>query len=229
MSESSQITVAIRPPEYFPRLEYFALMRAVDLFVIADTFQYSRQSFQNRAQIRTPAGRIWLTIPLLGGQHGRRILDVQVADASDAWQRKHWRSLEFNYRSAPYFEFFEKELSDVLHSEETALKEYTVSSTLCIRDMLELRTKVVLASELLGDPATVKEIVNRVKGHELFTLGDTFELDRQSAPLVSIVAPHIGPYRQNFEGFEPGLSALDAILNIGPFATVKLFGPGKTW
>ncbi|MBT8400591.1 MAG: WbqC family protein [Rhodothermia bacterium] len=224
MVESSQIRVAIRAPEYFPRLEYFALMRAVDVFVIADTFQYSRQSFQNRTQIRTPAGRLWLSIPLLGGQHGRRICDVQVAQESDRWQRKHWRSLEFNYRSAPYFEYFEAELADVLRPKETALAEYTISSILCIRDILELRAKVVLASELRAGPSTVSEIMRVVDGHELITLEDTFELDRRAVTRVRVVTPGIEAYRQNFDGFEVGLSALDAVFNIGPFETTKLIG-----
>lgn len=226
MSESSQIRVAVRPPEYFPRLEYFVLMQSVDVFIVADTFQYSRQSFQNRTPIRTPAGRLWLSIPLVGGQHKRRISDVAVAGETERWQRKHWRSLEFNYRSTPYFEFLEAEISEVLSPGSTGLGQYTVASTFCIRDLLEVRTKVVRASAIAGRPCTVPDIIRALGGDELVVLEDTFEADLDAAPRVTALKPRIQQYRQNFEGFEPGLSALDAVFNVGPVETRKLLRCG---
>ena len=62
--------LAIRPPEYFPRLSHVALMHYATHFVLADTMQYSRQSFQNRTRVRTREGSSWVSVPLKGGQHG---------------------------------------------------------------------------------------------------------------------------------------------------------------
>ena len=79
--------IAIRPPEYFPCLAYAALLLAVDCFVLADTFQYSRQSFQNRTKVRNPQGWQWVSIPLKGGQHGRPICQVEKIGRASCRER----------------------------------------------------------------------------------------------------------------------------------------------
>src|SRR5690606_15157503 len=55
-SDPLLMMTAVRPPEYFPRLEYAALLLAAERFVVADTFPFSRQGWQNRTRIRTPEG-----------------------------------------------------------------------------------------------------------------------------------------------------------------------------
>ena len=98
--------LAVRPPEYWPRLSYFALMDRVERFVLADTFQYSRQSFQNRAKLRTPQGWQWISVPLRGGQHGRPVCDVAI-EGVPYCMGKHWRAFTFNYHATPFFAYYE--------------------------------------------------------------------------------------------------------------------------
>ena len=99
--------LAIRPPEYFPSIQYCALMLAAEEFVLADTFQYSRQSFQNRAKIRTPQGWQWISVPLQGKQHGTPIQHVLLDQQMTDWQRQQWKTIATNYRSSAFFIYFE--------------------------------------------------------------------------------------------------------------------------
>ena len=49
-------SVAIMQPTYLPWAGYFALMDSVDTFVILDSVQFSKRSWQQRNQIKTESG-----------------------------------------------------------------------------------------------------------------------------------------------------------------------------
>ncbi len=205
--------IAVRPPEYWPRPDYFALMDAVDSFVIADTFQYSRQSFQNRTTLRTPDGRQWISIPLKGGSHGLPIDEVEIR-GSHRWIARHWRALLFNYRTTPFFAFYEPRLKPLFETEWHRLRDLTVASITLLREFLGIGTPLVHASRLAAAPSTLDGILHNVGSESLVVPRETFEVDARLASAVMDFHPQ--QYRQNFEGFEAGMSALDLLFNYGP-------------
>lgn len=211
--------VAVCPPEYWPRPAYAALLQQVDCFVLADTFQYSRQSFQNRARVRTPQGWQWLSVPLRGGQHGRPICDVRLRD-SEPWQRKHRRALLYNYRTTPYFEFYEPTLAPLLERPWDRLGELTCATIEVVHGLLDLPARLVRASAWPGAPATLPAILDRLReGHpeeHLLTLPAAAPHQAPVAPALHVLHDRERPYRQNFEGFVPGMSVLDLLFNYGP-------------
>ncbi|HET6566499.1 MAG TPA: WbqC family protein [Rhodothermales bacterium] len=208
---------AIRPPEYFPRLSYMALLLAADSGVLADTFQYSRQSFQNRMRIRTPQGRHWLSVPLKGGQHGRPICEVEI-DRRVNWQRTHWRSLVYNYSSAPFFQFYDREVHELLHEEWHTLGELTCASVELLCRLLGVETLLRRASALPGAPADLEGVAHSVHDGTLLALPDTASHDARLVGNVRVLAYSERVRHQNFPGFEAGLSALDLLFNYGPEA-----------
>src|SRR5690606_16828207 len=94
---------AVRPPEFFPRLAYAALLLAADRFVVADTFPFSRQAWHNRTRIRTPEapGWQWLTVPRRHAGKGAALRAVPL-DGTEPWARTHARALRYNYGMAPF-------------------------------------------------------------------------------------------------------------------------------
>jgi hypothetical protein len=95
--------VAILQSNYIPWKGYFDLIAAVDEFIIYDDMQYTRRDWRNRNQIKTPQGLQWLTVPVkTKGKYVQTILETEI-DGS-GWASLHWKSLEQNYRKAPYFE-----------------------------------------------------------------------------------------------------------------------------
>ena len=62
--------VAIMQPTYLPWAGYFGLMQSVDLFVLLDTVQFARRSWQQRNQIKSLSGAKWLTASVQ--KRGRR-------------------------------------------------------------------------------------------------------------------------------------------------------------
>ena len=52
--------MAIMQPTYLPWSGYFGLMQSVDAFVLLDSVQFTRRSWQQRNQIKTANGAQWL-------------------------------------------------------------------------------------------------------------------------------------------------------------------------
>ena len=148
-------TVAIHSPEYFPRLPYMALVQHVDRFVLADTFEYRGQSFQNRARLRNPQGWQWIAVPLRAHQKRNAIESVTINE-DDPWIGKHWRALQYNYRSTPYFEYFEPRLEPFFQEEWTNLGALTCASIELLHELMDLSTQLVRASSLDGAPSSMQ-------------------------------------------------------------------------
>lgn len=187
-------------------------MDAAEVFVLADTFQYSRQSFQNRSRLRTPDGWQWISIPLEGRRHGQPILSVEIR-GRHRWIAKHWRALLFNYRTTPYFGFHEHRLQPLFETEWDRLADLTIATIELVRDLLGISTPLVRASQLPKAPSDLKSILRRVGNEGLLVPRESLGADLS---LASTVMEFDHPwYRQNFQGFEPEMSALDLLFNYG--------------
>jgi hypothetical protein len=96
-------------PQYIPWLGFFDKIDKSDCFVYLDDVQYKHREFQNRNQIRTKDGLMWLTVPVLYHQ-GEKVRDVRIDNAQD-WRSDHLKSLRAWYGKAgffkKYFSFFE--------------------------------------------------------------------------------------------------------------------------
>lgn len=210
--------LAIRPPEYFPRLSYFALMLQSDAFFIADTFQYSRQSFQNRMQIRTAEDKQWLTIPLEGGQFGKSITQTKLDTRNLDWKRQHLRSLKNNYQSSAFYLYYEEAFGNFLMQPFTTLAEIAIGSIRLIHELLGFTNELHLTSQFAETQKdfSVTHLIHTVGNASLLALPtDAAFYEKQGLSVCKLVLEN-QVYHQNFQGFVPNLSILDVLFNYGP-------------
>lgn len=92
--------IAILQSNYIPWKGYFDMIASVDEFILYDDMQYTKNDWRNRNKIKTPSGVEWITIPV-GHNINQRIRDVILTN--DFRQKKHWKTLEGNYRRASHF------------------------------------------------------------------------------------------------------------------------------
>ena len=206
--------IAVRPPEYMPRVSYVALMKYVDVFVVADTFQYSRQSFQNRARIRTPHGWSWISVPLMGRQHGTPIYQTQI-DNRSAWRSKHRRAFQYNYGNTIYYPFFEDRVAGIYEAEWNTLADLTWSTIKLFHKLFSLKCKLIRASELERISNSLSAILDQFEFDEYVSPGASFDKDKEVVATISRFEYSEPRYRQHFEGFEPEITAFDVLCNYG--------------
>src|SRR5688500_3862557 len=139
--------VAIMQPTYLPWLGYFGLMKSVDLFILLDSVQFARRSWQQRNQIKTANGPIWLTVPVHSkGKRDQLISEVEV-DRSQDFPQSHQRALDVNYKKAPHFDVYAPALHSLLGAESKHLTDLTIGTIVWIRDMLRITTPIRRSSE----------------------------------------------------------------------------------
>lgn len=91
--------VVISQPMYFPWPGFMAQMALADVYIWLDDAQFSKGSFTNRIQVKLPAGRKWMTVPLEGAGNFQRICDLS-AKGQD-WIASHRQMLAQSFRGYP--------------------------------------------------------------------------------------------------------------------------------
>ena len=209
-------TIVIRPTEYWPPLASVALMLAADIVILADTFQYSRQSLQNRMRVRNPDGWQWVSVPLKGGQHGRSQSLTRIRPVA-GWRKRHWKSIQFNYSQSPYFDHYKDSVQEIYHREWGYLSTLNVATIRQVYAWLGGVSELYLASQLDGAPDKVETIKSRWPCADLLspaTLAQPY-----STQHLYFSPPS---YRQAFTGFVSGMSILDMLFNYGPESATLL-------
>ena len=213
--------IAIQPPAYFPSLAYTALLQHVDHFILADTFPYRRKTFQNRSKLRNAQGWHWIRIPIYGRRDGAPIHTVDI-ETGGRWREKHWRSFKYDYRSTMYFDYYAETLRPFFEREWTELAPCTCRSVEVQAEIFGLGTTLSRASDLEGAPDTHTGIAAAVDA-DVIVVPEGEAPDVGNATVQPIEYEH-PTYHQNFEGFEPGMTAMDLALNYGREAIRILAG-----
>src|SRR3989338_4487567 len=113
--------IAIMQPTYLPWLGYFELIDSCDLFIFLDDVQFVRKSWQQRNKIKTPAGELLLTVPVLTkGKLEQQIKDVGINNDLP-WRTKHLGSIKNNYQRAPFYKKYIGFIEDLYFREYTGL------------------------------------------------------------------------------------------------------------
>lgn len=110
-------------PAYLPWLGLIHKIAISDVYVYLDSVQFEKNSFTNRNKIKTAAGPIWLTVPVLLKDHTKKTIKELEIDNSKDWCASHWKSIYFNYKKAPYFNKYADFFEDTYKKDWSSLAE----------------------------------------------------------------------------------------------------------
>lgn len=217
--------IAINQPTYLPWLGYFDLIDQVDLFVALDNVQFSRQSWQQRNRVKTPAGLQWLTVPVqFRGRSGQLVKDVEIRDP--AFCRSHIRAIELAYGRAEFFDDHFVSIQQILERRSSGLLvDLNLDLITWMMRVLQISTPVVRAfalgvnghrTELLAEICTALGATEYVSplGSATYLLAEQ-EILRNRGVEISFQRFVHPEYSQLFGPFTPFASAIDLIFNHG--------------
>jgi len=217
-------TAAIMQPTYLPWIGYFDLMDQVDLFVLLDSVQYEKRSWQSRNRVKGSRGPIWLTVPVkTRGRFEQKICEVEI-DNTQPWAEKHWLTLERNYRPAPYWSSFAKFLESSYHTRWERLVDLNLHFIGWMAAEFGITTPFVRSSELKVEGKRVDLLLKlcRAVGATAYISpvgsAEYIETDNRFAEAgIELRYQHYEHphYRQRFGEFISHLSAVDLLLNEG--------------
>ena len=211
-------------PTYIPWMGYFGLMMSVDLFVLLDSVQFSKRSWQQRNQIKSNSGPQWLTVPVhTKGKRDQLIVDVHI-DLSREFHLSHIRALEINYRKSIFFDEIFPLLKETLLNPPETLLELNIRMIELIRGLLGINTPLMRSSTLLAGGENALLLANiclelgateyiSPPGSRVY-LDETNIFEKIKIP-VEYFDFQCLPYTQQFGEFLPFMSTVDLLFNCG--------------
>lgn len=216
-----------------PWLGLFAKIAMADMFVCFDAVQYEKRGWNNRNYIKTRNGPLLLTVPVRAKQHfDKKLHEIEIVPGN--WERKHLRSIELAYRSAPFFEQHYEGVGAVLdlYSDGGMLMDLNMDLLRYFMRALEIRVPIVKASdydfrgtksELVLDMCMKLKATKYIFGSEGEVYADKEGFRRQGIEPLFQKYEH-PEYKQLHHGFTTMLSVLDLLMNCGPDSRAILAG-----
>jgi hypothetical protein len=188
--------------QYFGNIDYYKILFQFSNIEIEQYETYQKMSFRNRCMVAGSNGVVGLSVPLEKGRGQRELMkDVRISYA-DNWQVQHWRTIESCYSRAPFFEFYQDGVADLLRRKETFLLDQNLAILSWFKKILKIPGDISLTDRYL------KTYPEEVTDRRNSLLPKNY---RQSAN-----SPR---YTQVFEdriGFQPNLCILDLLFCCGP-------------
>lgn len=215
------MTIAIHQPQYIPWIPYFSKIKQSDVFVLLDDVQYQKNGMQNRNYVWSKNGELRLTIPIKANL-GDKINEVPIAEKKII--KNHWRSLEMNYRKAPYFNEVAAWMEPLFLEEHVLLNDIATKFIYQALKYLNIATPVLIASELEKDGAKsdlVLSICQNLKADKYLTGSGALDYmvidDFKNAGIEVVMMTYSAiSYDQiNTATFVKDLSIVDLLFNAG--------------
>ncbi|MCB9231204.1 MAG: WbqC family protein [Bacteroidia bacterium] len=189
----------IFPVFYFPPISWFAAAAHEKEIVLDRHSHFRKQQLFNRMRIQDPNRILPLTLPVLRSGENTPLHQSRISYAED-WQKIHFRTLETAYRSSPYFEYYEDDISPFFTEKHEFLLDLSLKSIELVRGWLQLDFEFTLSDRYLGKD----EVETDYRG----------KWDRTGKTHPDFFQPvH---YPQIFRAFEEDLSVFDLVCNEGP-------------
>ena len=211
-------------PVYLPWLGLFHKIALSEHFCIFDIAQYQTKDFNNRNKIKTNTAPIWLSVPVESKDHfDKKLCDIKIIN--NGWNRKHFKSIDLAYRKAPFYTDYIGRLESIL-----AITTYTYLVDLNLATLefglksLGISVPIVTASsyDFQGNKSELVLDMCKKLGASEYIFGAQ---GRDYADVDSFASCSIKPHFQEYKHpvypqlhgpFEPNMSVIDLLFNVGP-------------
>jgi hypothetical protein len=225
---------AIHQPSFFPWLGFFNKISRSDVFVILDSVQFPKTGgyWANRVKIIISNTDNWITVPIVRTYSGTKLINEIQIDNSKKWNVKMLKTIEVNYKKAPFFEQIFPVIYNLLIEPKNNLCENNIFIINKLSEILNIRNShFVLSSGLnVQSKATdmLIEITKKVNcnaymcgaGASKYQEDEKFELNGIKLIYQNFVHPNYVQF--NTEKFIQGLSIIDVLMNCGTEKTAQL-------
>lgn len=223
-------TVVVTQSNYLPWRGWFDMVRQSDALVLLDSVQFTRRDWRNRNRIKTAQGLAWLTVSVEAkGKFDQAVDETRISDAS--WAEAHLRSLALAYARAPHFAgtfpWIEAQLRAVAAEPLLSRVNEALIRGFCAR--LGIGVPIVRDGELLPreslpglNPSERLAALAEAAGGTRYVSGpaakaylDPAPFARRGIEVAWMDYSGYPDYPQLWGSFEPAVSVVDLMLNMG--------------
>ena len=213
--------IGIMQPYFLPYIGYWQLLNAVDKYIIYDDVNYIKGGWINRNRILISKEIKYFTVKLNGASPNKLINEVEVSN-DKIYKKKMLKTIEESYKKTPFFNIVFSIIKEIIENEEDNLAKYLKYSIEKICNYLEIKTELLLSSELEKDNSLrgkdkvisickkleATEYYNAIGGQELYS----FEEFKDNGIELKFLKTEEIKYKQFNNEFISNLSILDVMM-----------------
>ena len=212
--------VAIMQPYFLPYIGYFQLISSADMFIVYDNIKYTKKGWINRNRFLQNGGPAVFSLPLKSDSDSLDVRERVIAKEFN--KSKLLNQLNESYKKAPYFKQAFPIIEALIMQDQFNLFSYIHHSLIEICAYLEIKTKILVSSDVMIDHSLKNQekvlafckklaadvYINAINGQELYKKED---FSNQGIALKFIKTNEI-EYKQYNNDFVPYLSILDVMM-----------------
>ena len=204
---------ALLSTTYFGPIQWYQKLHRADEVWIERYESFQKQTYRNRCVIATTQGTQALTVPVERGHLSplSSLKDIRISDHGN-WRHLHWNALQSAYGDSPFFMYYEDDLRPFFEQRWDYLFDFNEAIREKICELLDIHP-VVHYTESFINPSSLTSY--------LLPLTSLHDFREAITPKHPAPDPDFTPrrYYQVYEakhGFQPNLSILDLLFNMGP-------------
>ena len=223
---------AILATTYFGPVQWYQKLNRFDGVLMEQHEHFLKQTYRNRCIIATTQGLQALTVPVektpsnlpegrlscsplpIGEGSGERLIkDVRISNHGK-WRKEHWNALLSAYGESPFFEFYEDDIRPFFEDRWEYLLDFNMVITEKMCELLDIHPHIELTSSYQNSLPTGESwegVDFRTAIHPKHPQEDSDFCPK----------PYYQVYKERF-GFQPNLSILDLLFNMGNEAVLYL-------
>jgi WbqC-like protein family. len=220
--------IAIMQPYIFPYIGYFQLIDSVNQFIIYDDVQFIKGGWINRNSIIVNGEKYMFNLILSGASSNKNINQINVYKN----QNKLLKTIEYNYKKAPFFYSIFPLLSSILNNKEDNLSLFIGHSIIELCQFINIDTNIIYSSNIeknnllkgkdkvidICKTMTADVYINSIGGKQLYSKE---EFEKHNIDLKFLRTDKL-QYHQQSNQFIPNLSIIDLLMYNGKDGTIEL-------
>ena len=228
----------ITQPTFIPWLGYFDLIDQSETTVFLDDVKFSKQSWQQRNNLKTPLGLKFFTVPVTFDKQKSKTINKILISNSSNLLRKFENFLISNYKKSKFFDNYFDNVIKIFSQniKNGKLIDLNLNFIIWFMKILKIKKKIFLSSELnckKNKSDKIIEICKQLKYNNYLSTSGSLDYLREDLGLFkrNKINVYIHNYKhpiysQNFNKFFEYASILDLIFNEGE-ASYKIIKSGR--
>jgi hypothetical protein len=211
---------AILATTYFGPVQWYQKLNRFDGVLMEQHEHFLKQTYRNRCVIATTQGVQALTVPVEApvgeglALSKTPIKDVRISNHGK-WRTEHWNALQSAYGESPFFEFYEDDIRPFFEDRWEFLLDFNMAITEKMCELLDIHPHIELTSSYQNSLP-----FGEGRGGALDFRTIIHPKHPQPDPDFN-PKPYYQVYQERF-GFQPNLSVLDLLFNMGNEAVLYL-------
>lgn len=187
---------------FFAPVQWYQKLLRYDRVFIEHCDSYVKQTYRNRCLIATTNGVQALTVPVSIGS----TKNICISDHGN-WRHQHWQALQSAYGDSPFFEYYEDDLHPFFTERWQRLYDYNEAIRMKMCELLDIEPHVEPTTTYVANPENdFREAIQ----------------PKHPAADADFTARRYYQVYERKNGFQPNLSILDLLFNMGPEAVLWL-------